>query len=53
MTPFPPPGTMPRASHPPQEARFSLRDIVQALCTGPCSSQEELDLLLDRIERQS
>ncbi len=52
MPPFPPPAAMPRASQSPQDSRFSLRDIVQALCTEPCSSPNELELLLDRIERK-
>jgi hypothetical protein len=49
ITPLPGPKARPHEQVPPSS--ISLRDIVQALCSGLTPSSEGLELVLDRIER--
>ncbi|MCE5974215.1 hypothetical protein LZA78_12040 [Sinirhodobacter sp. WL0062] len=46
------PGPVPRAATQSTDyPSFSLRDLVQALCSGLTPSADGLEMMLDRIER--
>ena len=52
MKALPLPGPVPRAAtQHPDNPSFSLRDLVQALCSGLAPSADGLEMMLDRIER--